>query len=90
MVSPRGDNYDVTHEDVVEQYKAWDEQYGLTLVGAGFDWIEARMSKPADDWRAFADEVYEICPDVVDQGTGDVDALAAEMQKVETLFLWWD
>jgi hypothetical protein len=39
---------------------------------------------------AFAREVYAFCPDVVDQGTGAVEALAAEMSRTNTLYLWWD
>jgi len=40
--------------------------------------------------RAFAEEVYQFCPDVVDQGAGSIDALAEEMKRTNALFLWWD
>ena len=39
---------------------------------------------------AFAREVYAFCPDVVDQGTETVEALAAEMKQENTVYLWWD
>jgi hypothetical protein len=35
-------------------------------------------------------EVYEFCPDVVDQGTDTVEGLESEIKKSGTIFLWWD
>jgi hypothetical protein len=85
-----GINYDLTHEKVIERYREWAAKYGLELDGAGLDWISAHITKPPADWQAFAAEVYEFCPDVVLQGTGDVGALARAMQERRELFLWWD
>jgi Domain of unknown function (DUF4253) len=59
-------------------------------VGAGQDWIEAEFASYPEDWLAFANDVYEFCPDVVDQGASDVATLAAEMRRSNTLYLWWD
>lgn len=83
-------NYDMEHEAVMERYRQWEKQYDLKLVGAGQDWLEAEIRNPPTDWLAFANEVYEFCPDIVDQGTGDVASLAAEMKRSRTLYLWWD
>ncbi|QNP41974.1 DUF4253 domain-containing protein [Lysobacter solisilvae (ex Woo and Kim 2020)] len=85
-----GINYDLDHDRIMERYRAWDARYGLKLVGAGTDWLEVELVTPPADWQAFAEEVYRFCPDVVDQGTGDVEALAAEMKAANTVFLWWD
>jgi hypothetical protein len=90
MVRTDGVNYDIEHEKVLERYQQWDKKYGLQLVGAGQDWLEAHFVHPPDDWKVFAKEVYAFCPDVVDQGTGTVDALAKEMQSGNLVFLWWD
>jgi len=38
----------------------------------------------------FAKEMYKVCPDIVDQGTGSIEALAEEMKKTKRLFFWWD
>jgi hypothetical protein len=85
-----GINFDLTHSQVVERYRDWQVKYGLELEGAGLDWLSARITKPPADWDEFAAEVYRFCPDVVDQGTGDVKTLASEMRRHSTLFLWWD
>lgn len=89
-VRVNGINYDVDHPDVIERYRTWDELYGLELVGAGMDWLFAEFEASPSDWNAFAREVYEFCPDVVDQGTGTVELLASEMQNMNAVYLWWD
>lgn len=90
IVRTDGINYDLEHADVVARYREWDEKYGLELVGAGRDWIEATFKRPPSDWTAFAAEVNAFCPDVVEQGTGDVVALASELRAGSVLYLWWD
>ena len=90
MVRTDGINLDVSHEQVMARYRAWDAKHGLRLVGAGRDWLEATFTTPPDDWMAFAKEVYAFSPDVVDQGTGDVETLAKEMREGNFVYLWWD
>src|SRR5262249_12702507 len=84
-----GINHGLDHAQVVERYRAWDSAYGLALVGAGQDWLEAAITTPPSDWLAFAKEVYAFCPDVVDQGTNSVDELARTLRESRTLYLWW-
>jgi hypothetical protein len=85
-----GINYDIDNAAVLAKLKAWNAKYPFEIVGAGLDWMEARFVKRPADMLAFAEEVYEFCPDVVDQGTDTVKALAAEMKRTNTLYLWWD
>lgn len=90
MVRPDAINYGMNHDAVMKRLAPWRPRYGLQLVGAGGDWIQFDITRPPADWQAFAHEVYELCPDVVDQGTGDVASLAREMESARTLYLWWD
>jgi len=83
-------NFDMDHEAVMDRYLQWEKLYDLKLRGAGLDWMEAEIGNPPPDWLAFAKEVYTFCPDIVDQGVGDVEALAKEMERSRTLYLWWD
>ena len=59
-------------------------------AAADFDFVEAVFVKQPAGMDAFAREVYEFCPDVVEQGVGTVKALADEMRRSGTLYLWWD
>ena len=90
VAKPSGVNWDIQPSDVMNKYKGWSEKYQLKLVGAGLDWLEAEVESDNVDWQQLAEEVYQFCPDVVEQGSGDVKQLAAEMKAAKVLFLWWD
>ena len=85
-----GANYNISNDSVIAKLKEWDARFGLTIVGAAGDWVQADFKKQPEDMLAFAKEVYIFCPDIVDQGTNTVNALADEMKKHNTLYLWWD
>jgi len=85
-----GINYGLENAGVISRLQEWNKQYPFTIVGADLDWVEAVFVKPPRDMQSFAKEVYEFCPDVVDQGTGTVDVLEKEMKESGTFFLWWD
>lgn len=89
-VGTAGWNYDLGPEAVAKRLREWDTRYGLLLVGAGDDWFEAEFVRRPTDMPGFAREVYDFCPDVVDQGTGTVEALGAEMERENVVYLWWD
>jgi hypothetical protein len=85
-----GINYDIDNDSLVQLIGSFDHKYSLDLIGASGDWCEFKITKDPSDWMAFANEVYAVCPDVVDQGTGSVDALAEEMKRTKRLYFWWD
>jgi hypothetical protein len=85
-----GINYDIDNDSVISIIKYFDAKYDLTLTGCGYDWCQFNIGKAPSNWNVMAKEVYDVCPDVVDQGTGTVEDLAKELEEFETLYLWWD
>jgi hypothetical protein len=85
-----GINYDITNEDLITKLMDFDSRFGLRIYGAGQDFVEAFFVGKPEDMMAFAEELYEFCPDIVDQGTDTVEALASEMERTKILYLWWD
>jgi hypothetical protein len=85
-----GINYDITTDSLVSVLLEWSKEFDLSITGASGDWVEASIGKEPKDWNEFAARVYAFCPDVVDQGTGSVAALADQMKQTRTLYLWWD
>ena len=83
-------NYGKETEDLVRILSNWDQRYGIDIYAAQTDTIQLKLESIPKDMRAFADEVYKLCPDIVDQGVGDVEKLAAEIAATKTVFLWWD
>jgi|JI10StandDraft_1071094.scaffolds.fasta_scaffold08458_6 hypothetical protein len=83
-------NYDMQTEALIHALTAWDQAWGIDIEHATTDTIELSLRRMPPDLDAFAREVYALCPDVVDQGTGTVAALAAEIGARGRVYLWWD
>lgn len=88
-VGTDGVNFDVDNAAVIVWLRAMEEQNPFTLTGAGLDFLEGYFVSPPQNAPALARRMYEFCPDVVDQGTGSVEALADEVAKGK-LYFWWD
>ena len=85
-----GANYDIETSHIIDKYKKWDSEFGITPIAIGFDFCECQIKNKNIDYKKLADEVYEFCPDVVDQGTETVEALEEEMRRTGSIYLWWD
>lgn len=85
-----GDAYDIANQDVIERLKEWEESAHFDIIGADYDWVELEFASLPSDLKAFAEEVYDFCPDAVDQGPGTVEELVKDLRSTKRLFLWWD
>lgn len=65
-----GMNFDLGTENVIAHLKEWDAKYGIELTDVGFDRVLVRFNRLTDDVMALAKDVYEFCPDTVDQHFG--------------------
>jgi len=90
QIATDGINWDITNDSLISIIKTFDKKYSLELIGASGDWCEFIIHNEPKNWTQFAKEVYKVCPDVVDQGTGTVQALGDEMKKTKRLYFWWD
>jgi len=85
-----GANCEIYTQDVIRWLDELEKTQPFLLTGAGFDWCEGTFTKPLVDSKKLAKKMYEFCPDIVDQGTGDVSRLALELKKTQRFFFWWD
>ncbi len=85
-----GNEYDISNQDVIDRLKEWEINSPFDILGADEDWVEIEFKILPKDLNAFAEEVYDFCPDAVDQGPGSIAELAKEIQKTKKLFLLWD
>ena len=83
-------NYDLSTEDIVTKLKELDRRYGIRIYAAQTDSVGFELRKQPADPRAFAEELYAFCPDLVDQGVGSVEQLAEYLKDHRDLHLWWD
>lgn len=85
-----GINYDLDNAQLIKRLKLLSQRLDLKLLGADFDWCEFLIQKEPEDWNQLAEEIYALCPDIVEQGTQTVSALAREMKETKRLYLWFD
>jgi hypothetical protein len=85
-----GDNYGTSNADVIAWLRDLEKTHPFVLTECGFDYCAGRFLKPVADAKKLAKRMYEFCPDIVDQGTESVEALAKELEENQTFFFWWD
>lgn len=90
MQKTEAPNYRLDTKAIIAWLRARQKEGQFVITGAGADWVEARFVRPPRDVRAFAEAVAAFAPDVVAQGAGSVERLAAEMKRTNRFFLWWD
>jgi hypothetical protein len=90
IMHTNGDDYDISNQDVIDRLKEWEILSPFDIIGADNDWVEIEFRSLPKDMTAFAEEVYDFCPDALDKGPGSIGELAKDIQKTKKLFLWWD
>jgi len=83
-------NHDYENEDLVERIAQWDNRFGVKVIGCGRDWLELEFKNMPPDLTAFSEEVYEFCPDSVEQGVSEVKNLIPLIEEMHGIWLWWD
>ena len=63
-----GANYDVFNEDVLAQLQRWRAEFDVQILGAGHDFVSVKFERLPDDLCAFAEQIYDFCPDIIEQG----------------------
>jgi hypothetical protein len=85
-----GINYDIDNTLVIKWMKRLEKTHPYLMTGCGFDFLSGRFKSKVADPKALAKSMYEFCPDIVDQGTGSLEALADELAQKNELYFWWD
>jgi hypothetical protein len=74
-------------------FKYWGEKYKATVACIADDIIEFQVAQPPttqEEALHLAKEQYIYCADIVDQGTGTIEALAATLLNGKVWYFWWD
>jgi len=90
LMGTNGWNYAIGPDSIVAWLRSLERDHAFVLTGMGFDWVEGRFRTPIRDPDALARRFYAFCPDIVDQGTETVEALAQEFVESQRLYCWWD
>lgn len=68
-------NYDLDTDAVIARLERWRGLCSFRVVGAGGDTVDIEFDTLPADLDAFVRDLYEFCPDLVDQVTGCVAEL---------------
>jgi len=77
----------------VAALRSWDERFGAELMVLSSNFVAARLGRlitTKEEAEQFAKELYLYCPDIIDQGYGDVRSLAHSLINNDLLLCWWD
>ena len=77
----------------VALHRYWHKAYRIEPVYAEEDTLEFLVKKPPttkEAARKLAREQFLYCADIVHQGVGTLDALAATLKDSKAWFFWWD
>ena len=85
-----GINFGLTTESIVSKLESWDKAYGIDIWQAETDTIQLTFKKLPEDLSGFQKEVYAFCPDIVDQGSGNINDIGNYLKNRNALYLWWD
>jgi hypothetical protein len=80
-------------EEHVAVWRFWQAKYGAEILCATADVIEATVTNPPtekDECFTLAREQFSYCSDIVTQGVGTIDALAAMLCNGKSWYFWWD
>ncbi len=67
----------------------WSTQFEFVIHGAGSDWLQLEFTTLPDDKDAFAEEVFEVCPDIKTEFSYN-EKLIDSIRNSKILGLWWD
>src|SRR6476620_7773975 len=74
-------NFDLDNAEIIDHLKQWQSLCSFVVKGAEGDRIEIEFTTLPNDMDAFARDLYDFCPDVVDQGTGCVHEMIESLEE---------
>lgn len=80
----QGINHGYSGRDIIKQFKAWDQAYGLSILNASYDGASCKLDSLPQHIDAFVAELKRFCP--------DIESPDAKKQLLENkmLHFWWD
>ena len=83
-------NFGMETEDLIEKLEEYDNEFGISILQAETDTVVVAFETLPDEFIELAEDIYEFCPDIVDQGSGDINDIIDSLENTNTIFLWWD
>jgi len=85
-----GLNFNLTTKLVIDKLQKWDELYDIDIWQAETDTIQLKLKTLPKNITRLSHEIYKFCPDIVDQGSGDINDISSYLKDSKQIYLWWD
>jgi ankyrin repeat protein len=86
-----GANLGLEPRDVIRWLMELEQEQPFAITGVAFDWVDGYFTAPIADPEGLAKRMYKFCPDIVEQGVGDVASLTEMLRQPQPrLYFWWD
>jgi hypothetical protein len=89
LLGTNGINFGFDTKNIIAKFEAWAQLCEFDVVGAGFDWCELYFRSLPDNLHAFAEELYQLCPEHYDEKRNVRQEIKGLSQSIYTWF-WWD
>lgn len=83
-------NFGLETEDIITKLKTYDKKYGIDIFHAELDIIEFILQNTPNYLTAFCEDLYDFCPDIVDQDVNSIEELEEDIMIQGEVSLWWD
>jgi hypothetical protein len=90
LIGTHGINYDLFNQDILQKLKEWHQEVNFKIQIIDEDRIHAYLLKEPKDYSKFTAEIYEFCPDVIDQGYGSMKEMITDYRTNRYFWLWFD
>jgi len=77
-----GANYVLDTPDIIDRLIQWQSLFSFEVKEAGGDTVDIEFKTLPRDMDAFVRDLYDFCPDLVDQGTGCVHEMVDAMEEM--------
>jgi len=85
-----GCNYGIGPGYVIQWLKELEATQPFILTCIAHDTLAGRFLTPIQDPEGLAERMYDFCSDIIEQGCGSIERLAARLAESDDLFFWWD
>ncbi len=90
VMGTNGANYDVQSPHILGWLEAAKAETPWVLTHISYSTLSGRFLARPSDPEAMAQGMYALCPDIVDQGFGDIADLVEALAESDRLYFWWD
>ena len=90
ILETNGINYDLASQNIIDWLQDCEKTFPFRITGLSHDLVAGEFLSKIDDPQGLAEKIYEFCPDTVDQGFGELEELAVDLESQRKFFFWWD